>query len=66
MGDLPEPIAALCRRQITINELSARAAVEGDRHLALQALALDPMIDDPEIAEKLLDDYLEALNPDIT
>ena len=66
MGDLPEPIAALCRRQITINELSARAAVEGDRHLALQALALDPMIDDPEIAEKMLDDYLEALNPDIT
>jgi alpha-galactosidase len=56
MGDLPEPIAALCRRQITINELSVRAAVEGDRHLALQALALDPMIDDPEIAEKMLDD----------
>jgi alpha-galactosidase len=60
MGDLPQPIAALCHRQITINELSVRAAVEGDKHLALQALALDPMIDDPEIAEKLLNDYLKA------
>lgn len=61
-GDLPEPIAELCRRQALINELVVRAIVEEDRKLAQEALALDPMIDDPEIAKKLLDDYLQAFD----
>lgn len=60
VGKLPEPIAEMCRRQITVAELTVEAAVKGDRKLALQALALDPMIDDPEIARQLLNDYLEA------
>lgn len=60
IGRLPEPVAELCRRQIAVAELAVEAAVKGDRNIALQALALDPMIDDPEIARKLLDDYLEA------
>lgn len=60
VGNLPEPIAELCRRQIAVAELSVAAAVKGDRALALQALALDPMIDDPRVAQRLLDDYLRA------
>jgi alpha-galactosidase len=59
-GDLPEPIAELCRRQIAVAEMCVQAAVEGDRKLALQALALDPMVDDLETARGLLWDYLDA------
>ena len=37
-----------------------KAMVEGDRKLALQALCLDPMIDDIEVAKHLLEDSLTA------
>ncbi|MCG3196972.1 MAG: hypothetical protein HUU16_06240 [Candidatus Omnitrophica bacterium] len=60
VGALPEPIAELCRRQILLADLVVDASVRGDRNLALQALALDPMIDDPRVARALLDEYLEA------
>lgn len=59
VGDLPEPVAELCRRQALLARLSVEAAVEGDRGKALQALALDPMVDDPRVARELLRDYLE-------
>lgn len=60
VGQLPGPVAELCRRQITVAEMVVEAAVKGDRELALQALILDPMIDDPEVARNLLGEYLEA------
>lgn len=60
VGKLPEPVAELCRRQIAVAEIAVRAAVTGDRDQALQALLLDPMIDDPRVARELLDDYLKA------
>lgn len=60
VGDLPEAIAEICRRQIAVAEMTVEAAVTGDRAKALQALALDPMIDDPQVARDLLDDYLTA------
>lgn len=60
VGRLPETVAELCRRQITVAELVVKAGVTGDRDIALQALALDPMVDDPDIARKLLRDYLET------
>lgn len=60
--ELPEPIAELCRRQALINELVVRAIVEEDRKLAQEAFAIDPMIDDLEVAKELLDDYLEAFD----
>ncbi|HBE79742.1 MAG TPA: hypothetical protein DDW65_18485 [Firmicutes bacterium] len=60
VGRLPEPVAELCRRQITLAELVVEAAVKGDRDTMLQALALDPMVDDPRIAKQLLADYLKA------
>jgi alpha-galactosidase len=58
-GALPEPIAELCRRQITINELCAAGLCDGDRRKLVQALALDPMVDDPRLPDRLLDAYLE-------
>lgn len=58
VGPLPEPIAELCRRQITLAELCVKAGVEGDRDAALHCLALDPMVDDPQVACALLQDFL--------
>ena len=58
VGDLPEAIAALCRRQISINELTAEAFRKGDRRLVHQLFAIDPMIQDPLVAVKLADEYL--------
>ncbi|UCE14201.1 MAG: hypothetical protein JSV04_03240, partial [Candidatus Heimdallarchaeota archaeon] len=60
MGTLPEGIAALCRREISIAKLITKASTEGDRDTALQAFALDPMINDLTLAETLLNEYLQA------
>jgi alpha-galactosidase len=57
---LPDPIAELCRRQVEINELSVEGLVEGDRHKLAQALALDPMMDDPDLPERLVNEYWRA------
>jgi len=60
MGALPEPIAELCRREITVAQLCVDAAVEGNREKALQCLLLDPVITDISTAKKILDDYLTS------
>jgi alpha-galactosidase len=60
VGEIPEPAAELVRRQISIAELAVEAGVTGDRDLALRALLIDQMVDDPADARALLDDYLEA------
>ena len=60
MGALPQGIAELLRREITVSQLSVDAAVSGDRELALQALLLDPVITDLDVARQILDDYLET------
>lgn len=58
VGALPEPIAELCRRELTVSQLCVDAAVEGSREKALQCLLLDPMVTDIAMAKKILDDYL--------
>ncbi len=58
VGALPDPIAELCRREITVAQLCVDAAVEGNREKALQCLLLDPVITDIDAARKILDDYL--------
>jgi len=60
VGALPEPIAELCRREITVVRLCVDAAVHGDRQAALQCLLLDPVITDLDVAQQILDDYLET------
>jgi alpha-galactosidase len=60
LGALPEPIAELCRREITVARLCVDAAVNGDRQTALQCLLLDPVITDLNVAQQILDDYLET------
>ncbi len=58
VGPLPEPIAELCRREITVVRLCVDAAIHGDRQAALQCLLLDPVITDLDVAWRILDDYL--------
>ena len=60
IGALPEPVAELCRREITTAQLGVDAAVEGNREKALQCLLLDPVITDIETGRKILDDYLTS------
>lgn len=60
VGALPEPIAELCRREITVAQLCVDAAVEGSREKAFQCLLLDPVITDMDTARKILDDYLTS------
>lgn len=60
VGALPEPIAALLRREITAAQLCVDSAVEGSREKALQCLLLDPVITDIDTAKKILDEYLTS------
>jgi alpha-galactosidase len=58
VGSLPEAIAELCRRETSVASLAVDAAVTGDRQTALQALLLDPCINDLDTARAILGAYL--------
>ena len=58
VGALPEPVAELLRREISVGQLSVDAIIEGDREKALQCLLLDPMVTDIGMAHNILNDYL--------
>lgn len=60
IGEMPEGIAELLRREITISHLTVDSVVKGDRQMALQALLLDPVIRDLDVAKQILDEYLIA------
>lgn len=56
---LPHGIAELCRRELELSSLMVDAIVLGDRHLALQALTLDPMITDLDTARAIFNDFMK-------
>jgi alpha-galactosidase len=56
-------VAELLRRETVVVELAIDAAVTGDRQLALQALMMDPIVDDLDVGRAILDDYLEEHAP---
>lgn len=60
VGALPEGIAELLRREITVSQLCVDSVIEGNRQKALQCLLLDPVIRDLDLAGQVLDDYLET------
>lgn len=60
IGNLPPMVSELCRREAELVEYVVDAAVQGDRELALQALCLDPTVDDLDVARAVLNDYLEV------
>jgi alpha-galactosidase len=60
VGRLPKGVEAIIQQRIAQQELTVEAALTGDKQLAVQALALDPMVPTLEIAKKLFNDYLEV------
>jgi alpha-galactosidase len=60
VGPLPEAIAAVLSARAAQQELTVRAALSGSRALAVQALALDPLVPDPRTAAAILDDAIAA------
>ena len=58
VGPLPEVVAELCRRELAVASLAVDAAVTGDPQTALQALLLDPCINDLDTARAIRDAYL--------
>ena len=60
VGVFPDPVAELLRRETTVAQLCVDSAVEGNRRKALQCLLLDPVINDFEQANQVLDDYLSS------
>lgn len=60
--ELPEGIAEMCRRELALSSMVVDATVTGDRQLALQALLLDPMVTDLDVARAILDDLLKEFD----
>jgi alpha-galactosidase/6-phospho-beta-glucosidase family protein len=60
VGRLPDAIAAVLTARAQQQEITVRAALTGDRDLAIQALALDPLVPDPGTAAAILDDAAAA------
>ena len=60
VGPLPAAVAALCQRQIAIQELLVQAYQERSRKLLLQALTLEPVVDSLKRAEEMVDVMLRA------
>lgn len=58
MPPLPEPIAELCRRELAYSSLVVDASYHGDRDRALQAILLDPTVNDVASARGVLDHLL--------
>ncbi len=60
VGPLPDGIANVLKSRIYQQEITADAALTGDRRLALQALLGDPLVRNIDDAEAMLDEALNA------
>ncbi|MEZ4868217.1 MAG: alpha-glucosidase [Caldilineaceae bacterium] len=59
LGALPKGIAGLLNNQVAVQDLTVEAALAGSRELALQALLVDPVVDQVAAAEQLLATMLD-------
>lgn len=62
VGSLPPGPREVCRRQIALHEMVAKATVEGDEKLAIQALCLDPYVKSISQAKAIWSDFRKAYN----
>ena len=60
VGPLPEAIAGLCQLQVSIQKLLIEAYSERSKEILLQALAIDPIIDDLGKARELMETMLKV------
>lgn len=58
VGALPKPIAAMCRRQLIITDLLIEAYKKRSKNHLLQAVLLDPVVDNIKNAKKMVDELL--------
>jgi alpha-galactosidase len=60
VGELPEVLAAICRNQISIQNLLVEAYRQRSKKLLLQALILDPVVDSVDRAEEMMEEMLKV------
>ena len=60
VGAVPNGVLSTLEPHVVNQEMIARAALEGDRHFALQAMVNDPLVHDLPKAEAILDAFLSA------
>jgi alpha-galactosidase len=60
VGSLPNGVLSTLEPHVVNQEIIAVAALEGDRHLALQAMVNDPLVHDLPKAQAILDELLIA------
>lgn len=59
-GPLPDGIAKLLLMQASVQQLAVKAALHASRELALQALLIDPVVNNSDAALQILDTLWEA------
>ena len=59
LGELPRGFAGLLYNQVAIHDMTAETVLSGSRDIVLQALLVDPIVDNADAAEQLLDFMLE-------
>jgi alpha-galactosidase len=60
VGTLPPGVLSTLQPHVVNQEMIVRAALEGDRRLALQAMVNDPLVHDLKKGEAILDEFLAA------
>ncbi len=65
VGAMPMGPMEICRRQITIHEMVARATHEGDESLAVQAFCLDPYVRSITQARNIWRDFKQEYRDDL-
>lgn len=60
VGKIPDIIVQYLMRHIPVQEMIVEAGMKGDKKLAIQALACDPLVPDPDIAVKMAEDFFVA------
>ncbi|MCL2473176.1 MAG: hypothetical protein FWF26_05805, partial [Treponema sp.] len=63
VDNLPDGCIGALQMQVSAQRLSIRAAAEGSRELALQALLCDPVINSSIAAEQILDELFRINKP---
>jgi len=59
LGDYPKGLAALLRNQASVQDLVVEAILKKSKHIAFQALLLDPTIDDASKAEEMFEEMIK-------
>lgn len=63
VGSLPKGFAGLLRNQATVCDLTAEAVLQKSKQLALQALLVDPVVDQAQAVERMLETIIDFQQP---